>query len=170
MARLTQGAINAAVAKGEKTDLKDGAVPGLSLRIGKRKSSWRLYYRLKGFKSLRVVTLGELDQVPLAKARELATAARADISNGIDPHIEKMTRLDDNINAGLSETVRECWIRFMSEREHNWTEATKRGYVSDAVMFNRLIGDIPIAIVKRGHLLQLIKDVIEESSGDGTPA
>jgi len=74
---------------GKRIELRDALAPGLALRVGEQHGkkpcakSWVLIYNLRG-KKLRL-TLGSYSGgVTLARARELARAAKAKVSEGVE--------------------------------------------------------------------------------------
>jgi integrase len=74
-------------------DTGKGSVTGLGLRVrdgGSRK--WIFQYRLAG--KPRRVTIGDVSAWRLEAARTKARKMRVDVDNGIDPSIEKETRIE----------------------------------------------------------------------------
>lgn len=71
-----------------RQEYRDDKVSGLSLRVSSSgHKSWVLYYRHRG--RLRRLTLGTLDAIGLADARDAAKKARAAVVQGEDPAAEK---------------------------------------------------------------------------------
>ena len=72
---------------GETRDLRDGLIPGLSLRVGERAKSWSLLYRVNGRQ--RRLKLGAWPAVGLSDARKLAKAVLLKVAEGQDPAAER---------------------------------------------------------------------------------
>jgi integrase len=72
----------------KQVDYFDEALPGFGLRVSYRgRKSWTVLYRCNGVKGR--LTLGRLDLMPLADARERARAALKAAANGDDPTAPK---------------------------------------------------------------------------------
>ena len=86
MSKLTDVKIRNWIKGGEAVARADGG--GLTFTLSaKRTAAWVLRYRFGG--KAREMTLGRYPDISLAKARELATAARAQIQQGADVAREK---------------------------------------------------------------------------------
>ena len=123
MKRLTDLAVRAAVnrSRRERFDLADGAVPGLTLRLGPHHATWSLVVRVTGDggvtrrghskKGKRVrVTLGEYPKTTLEAARSLANAYLDQAKKGVSP----ARALEDSATAG-GLTVKALSERFFSD-------------------------------------------------------
>ncbi len=90
MAGLTELEIKHLPLPAKSTFVKDGGrVPGLFLLVQPTgRKSWSLFYRAAG--KQKKLTIGPWPDVTPAKARDLASQARASLSSGRDPHLEKV--------------------------------------------------------------------------------
>src|SRR5205807_4206823 len=74
--------------KPKQLDYFDDALPGFGLRVSYNgRKSWTVLYRCNGVK--RRLTLGRVDLMPLADARERARAALGAAANSEDPAAQK---------------------------------------------------------------------------------
>jgi integrase len=86
--RLTELTVSRAIGKpGETRDLRDGLIPGLTLRVGERAKSWSLLYRINGRQ--RRLKLGSWPAVGLSDARKLAKGVLLKVAEGQDPAAER---------------------------------------------------------------------------------
>ncbi|MGP8035563.1 MAG: tyrosine-type recombinase/integrase [Steroidobacteraceae bacterium] len=123
MKRLTDVAVKAALKprRQGRRDLLDGAVPGLTLRVGPHHATWSLVVRVTGEggvsrrghpkKGKRVrLSLGEYPQVTLDAARSLASAYLDQAKRGINP----ARTLESSATAG-GFTIQSLCERFLSD-------------------------------------------------------
>jgi integrase len=123
MKRLTDLAVRAVLKRHRqgRSDLVDGAVPGLTLRVGPHHATWSLVVRVSGEggvsgrghpkKGKRVrVTLGEYPQTTLEAARSFASAYLDQAKKGVNP----ARALENSATAG-GLTVKALSERFLSE-------------------------------------------------------
>jgi integrase len=82
------------------------SVPGLELRLARKRSTWRFRYRPAGQRAQRVVTLGDWPATGVAAAVVLRDAAQALIDRGDDParqrHLHRDGTLDELIATWLA--------------------------------------------------------------------
>ncbi len=115
---LTDRAVAAA-----SSDLPDGKVPGLALRVGSNSKSWTLTYRLRGSRAKHRVRLGRYPTIPLAKARNLAREVLAQAQQGTDArYIRKQQDDSREVTVGI------CVERYVEEyakKKHKRWENTR---------------------------------------------
>ena len=108
MAKLTDVQIRNWVRSGSPLARSDGG--GLTFTLSaKGTAAWVLRYRFGG--RPRELTLGRYPDIGLAKARELATAARAQVQQGKDVARDKQT---DNAQRAAARTFRELAASYMA--------------------------------------------------------
>ena len=108
MAKLTDVQIRNWVRSGSPLARSDGG--GLTFTLSaKGTAAWVLRYRFGG--RPRELTLGRYPDIGLAKARELATAARAQVQQGKDVARDKQT---DNAQRAAARTFRELADSYMA--------------------------------------------------------
>jgi len=155
MKRLTDLAVRAAVNRfrRERFDLADGAVPGLTLRLGPHHATWSLVVRVTGDggvtrrghskKGKRVrVTLGEYPKTTLEAARSLANAYLDQAKKGVSP----ARALEDSATAGG------LTVKALSER-----------FFSDFVQLKELCASLKYAGALRVHVVPRIGDVLADT-------
>ncbi len=123
---LTDRAVAAA-----SSDLPDGKVPGLALRVGANSKSWTLTYRLRGGRAKHRVRLGRYPAIPLAKARALAQEVLAQAQQGIDPRFVRKQQ-DDAREMTVGVCI-ESYIETYAKKNHKRWENTRSqliGYVA----------------------------------------
>ena|SRR5688572_9497839 len=140
---------------GKRAEHFDHQVPGLALRVTPTGAkSWTVLYRHRG--RLRRLTLGTLDVLGLAKARERARSALADARDGGDPAAEKQ-------HAKKAETVSELVTNYLEKyakrRKRSWKEDARilKAYVTPKWQ-HRAIADIT-----RRDVRTLLDDLAERA-------
>jgi integrase len=155
MKRLTDLAVRAAVnrSRRERFDLADGAVPGLTLRLGPHHATWSLVVRVTGEggvsrrghpkKGKRVrVTLGEYPRTTLEAARCLGNAYLDQAKKGVSP----ARALEASATAGG------LTVKTLSER-----------FLSDYVQMKELRALLKYAGALRVHVIPRIGDVLADT-------
>jgi integrase len=134
-----------------------GTVPGLALRItgdGKSLSKYWLLRTMVGTKRCDI-GIGSYPSFTLSNATAEARRLKNEISQGIDPIVEKRKRAAELINSQRNAvTFDECVERFLAAKSPEWTNAkhvqqwhnTLKQYASP-VIGNRSIADIVTADV-----------------------
>jgi integrase len=114
--RLTEAKVKAAKSNGSEVVLFDDAVPGLCLRVGKRKKSWRLrVHRRNGDERINVThDLGCYPAVPLDVARREALAI-------LDSATPTEVRTD-------GPTLKEAWETYREARKNKRAAGTIVNY------------------------------------------
>jgi integrase len=101
--------------------LGDGKGLYLNIAVGGTKS-WIFRFTIAG--RAREMGLGSLDDVPLAKARELARACRLLCKEGIDPIEERRARrAAQRVDHAHAITFRECAIAYLAAHRPGWKSA-----------------------------------------------
>lgn len=86
MGKLTDVQLRNWIKAGKPVAIADGE--GLTFTLSaKGTAAWTLRYRIAGKRN--EITLGRYPDIPLTKAREIASAKRAEVQQGIDPAAEK---------------------------------------------------------------------------------
>jgi integrase len=107
---LTTRGINAIKPTGARVEYLDAKAPGLALRVTPAGAkSWTVRYRHRG--RLRRMTLGTLDDVPLAKARDRVRDLLHEASKGSDPATEKQAGRTAETIGDLAELYIEKWAK-----------------------------------------------------------
>lgn len=96
-----------------------GNPPGLYLCVKGQSRTWILRYMSQGRR--RELSLGRVDEIPLAQAREDARKVRARIREGIDPVEERRAAKVNAIVARAKRiTFAECAEKFIRAHEPEW--------------------------------------------------
>jgi integrase len=139
--------------KDSRVEYVDTKVGGLALRVMPTGAkSWTIRYRHRG--RLRRMTLGTLDVVSLAKARERARDLLHDASKGADPATTKQLGRTADTFADLAELYIEKWAK---PRKRSWK--TDRNLLDHKILphwRHRAIVDIT-----RQDARKLVEDVAE---------
>ncbi|MCI1739699.1 MAG: integrase arm-type DNA-binding domain-containing protein [Pseudomonas veronii] len=146
--------------------LADGGGLFLWMRAAGGKS-WRFRFRLDGKQSH--ISLGTIDKVTLAQARQLASEARQLVAQGRHPGLErKVVRAQAAISrANTFKSLALEWHRHKSSR---WSV----GYASDVIEAFELdifpkVGSLPLIEIKPMQWLQVFRR-IESRGGPGKAA
>lgn len=107
---------SAKAAPGERITLADQKVAGLSLRVSATTKSWSLRYRNDESGRLERVTLGPYPSVSLARARELAEAARVSNRAGRSPREQKRAARTRAVSAATFDAIADRFITEHVER------------------------------------------------------
>lgn len=107
---------------GKRYEVFDAHVPGLAIRVSASgRKTFTLYYRHRG--RMRRIGLGRYPDVPLEKARKLATQQRGRIFDGADPAGEKQAE-----HAHDDYTVQALYDLYRSRKEkvlRSWSEVRR---------------------------------------------
>ncbi len=140
-----------------RLEYPDDKVSGLALRVSSSgHKSWVLYYRHHG--RLRRLTLGTLDAIGLADARDAARRARATVVQGADPAAEKRGHRDALTFGALTGEYLE---RHAKPKKRSWRadEAMLRRHVPKDWTFRKAAD-----ITRRD-----VRAVLDSIVADGTP-
>jgi integrase len=177
MSRLTDTAIRAAIekARDDRTELVDGAVPGLTLRIGKtRGATWSLVVRVVGEGGItgrghalkgprRRLTLGTYPQVSLHAARAKANALLDQARRGESPveELERAATARGLTVEALAEKFLTDYVNLKQLRASSRYEMAIRIHIIEGV--GRVIADL----LTRDQVRALMKKVIVRVPGSG---
>jgi integrase len=154
-------------ARTRRIDLADGAVPGLTLRLGPKHSTWSLVVRVTGEggvskrghpkKGKRVrVTVGEYPAVSLEAARGLASTYLDQAKKGVSPvkALEAVATAGGLTIKALSETFLTDYVRMKQLRAFLKYEGALRVHVVPR------IGDVLADTLTREQVRELLKRVM----------
>jgi integrase len=100
----------------KQLDYFDQSLPGFGLRVSYNgRKSWTVLYRCNGVK--RRLTLGRVDLMPLADARERARAALRAAANGDDPAAQKYR---DRTAPAFKSLVERYLVEYAKPRKRTW--------------------------------------------------
>ena len=169
--RNTTMKVNAMRQPGFHRDHGDGAARGLYLQVSASPAgvtrSWTFRYTSPLTGKRRWAGLGPADAIGLAKARELARAAREQVSLGNDPieerHATKAARREAHLREVASTmTFAECSASYL--REHLSTyrnEKHKAQWASSLARANRAFGDLNVAAIDVDAIVKFLGPVWE---------
>jgi integrase len=178
MKRLTDSTLRAALRKGrrQRLDLVDGAVPGLTLRLGPGCATWSLVLRVVGEggvtqrghqkKGKRVrVSLGEYPSVTLEAARGLANTFLDQAKRGVSPveALETAATAGGLTVQGLAERFLTDYVRMKELRAFIKYEGALRVHVVPRV------GDVLADTLSREQVRGLLKNVMVRVPRTGRP-
>ena len=178
MKRLTDVQIRVAhlKARAVRTDLADGAVPGLTLRLGRAQATWSLVVRVTGEggvskrghskKGKRVrVTVGEYPAVSLEAARGLANTFLDQARKGMSPvkALEAVATAGGLTIKALSERFLSDYVRMKQLRAFVKYEGALRVHVVPRV------GDVLADMLSREQVRELLKRVMVRASRKSGP-
>ncbi len=153
---LTALQVKNAAPRAKDYELTDG--DGLSLRVRPCGSkTWRFRFRLDGKQSH--VSLGSLERVTLAQARQLAAEARQQVGQGKHPGAErKATRAQ--AAADRANTFKALALEWHAHKAVRWSE----GYAADVLegfdkdIFPHL-GGLPLVSIKPRDWLEVLRKI-----------
>jgi len=133
------------------SDLPDGKVPGLSLRVGASSKSWTLVYRVRGSRTKRRIKLGRYPAISLARARQTALEALATAQEGNDPsHARKQQ--DEAREQTVSGSVNQYIENYVKIRHKRWKARRSQ--------FNAYVvphwGSMPVGSIDSKHITELL--------------
>ena len=145
--RLTQSSIDRLQPGPARYSVPDGAVPGLSVRVGQTgRKSFALYYRVLG--RLRCATLGRVGVLTLDEARRRARAMLVQAAGGADP-------LSARDQARKAVTVAQAAKLWLEDLEGRRKPTTLRNYRLATTHITSRLGMRPIGSVEVGDVATL---------------
>lgn len=137
-----------------RADYWDEAVPGFGLRVSETgRKTWTLLYRPKGSKVVRRLTIGTLDRMSLADAREEARDALRDAAKGKDPAGQKKAHR-------LAEIFRDVADDYLER----YAKSKKRSWRKDKVRLDRDIlpafGTRKAQDVQRRDIIKMLDGIV----------
>jgi integrase len=114
----------------------------------------RWVFLFKRANKRREMGLGSARLVSLARARELADAARQKLADGLDP-------ISTRVRTGDSVTFDECARRLVEAHKAGWrNEKHAEQWASTLATYARpVIGSLPVAEVDIGHITQILEPI-----------
>jgi integrase len=162
--RLTARECQTAKANGKTLLLADGG--GLYLRVGTTGSrSWVFRYRTG--KRQHDLGLGPFPDVPLAAAREAASAQRRLRREGKDPILERRAQRDATaLQRAKAVSFAECLDMYLAAHEPGWkgTRTGKQWRVSLTRYALPLLGKLPVASIDIGLVLRVLEPIWNEKT------
>ena len=153
---LTARMVELAKAKqGGRLEIRDAKVTGLVFRVTPNgQKSWAFLYSRNSDGKKRRLTLGQYPDMSLAKARQVAMAARVNVGEGGDPAgVKRLEKAADSFAALADRYIN----RYARKQKRTWQE--------DQRIINRelnpIIGAMKAAQVKRRDIIDLLDDIAE---------
>ena len=157
--RLTAAAVEKLLPpKAGRTDIYDGEVQGLVLRISSSGiKSWSLMYRIAGH--TKRMTLGSHPGVTLKLARDRARDVRAAVQRGEDPIADKKATELDRQQNGFAFCVRDFIEKYAMRSQRTWrlTDSTLRRHAVAAW------GNKPVKDIRRRDVVDLLDQVAKHT-------
>lgn len=151
---LTVKQVEKLIRDGAAALTSDGA--GLSLRITPESNAYWVYrYTVEGKR--RLMALGSCNDVGLAQARELASAVRVQVKQGLDPMAVKQAE----VIQAKANTFKELAAEYIALQRSSWKNAKHtQQWVNTLEQYaNTKIGDKPIADVTTADVLAILKPI-----------
>jgi integrase len=147
--RLNARAVSALSRPGRHAD-GGGLYLSISTNGGRR---WVYLFRRNG--KMREMGLGSASVVTLARARELASAARDTVSRGLDP-IE--TR---DLHGERSKTFSECSALFIEDNKSGWSNAKHADQWANTLKTyaDPVIGRMAVADITTTHVIKILNPI-----------
>ena len=115
--------------RAKRYDAVDAVFPGLRVRVTPNGAkSFSLLFRLKGERTRRRITIGNVGALDLASARLLARKALVAAADGIDPSRERRLRRHREREAMAERTVAELGAEYLADAETRNAKTTMREY------------------------------------------
>jgi integrase len=169
---LTEKAVaNAKLPAGKaQVDLWDAALPGFGLRVGERKKSWNIIFRLDRKQKRHV--FGTYPAMPLAAARRRAGELRSMVDAGKDPRAELERQREEEANA-RADTVKAVVERYLASIGEAGTPGHRHkplrlrtGKEIKRILEKYVvpaIGNKPMKDVTRRQLVELLDNIAEHN-------
>ena len=137
-------------------DVYDSAEPGLVLRIGKKRKTWRFRYRIAGRKGAQVFTLGSYEDLDVKAARLAAARKRGE---GGDP-------ADERRRLRVAETVKDLADLYLAR--HAAEHKKESSAHEDAKMLSCDVlpawGERKASEIKRSDVIALLDEIVERGA------
>jgi integrase len=133
---------------------------GLYLQVtGLRGRSWIFRYMLHG--KAKVMGLGSVTDVPLAKARELAQGCRQGLAAGIDPQEARESRkAQAALEAAKAMTFATCAAAYVEAHRAGWGRKHTQQWANTVSDYAYpVFGDLPIQKVDIGLVLKVLEPI-----------
>lgn len=130
MGKLTDVQIRNWIKAGAPVAIADG--DGLTFTLSaKETAAWTLRYRIGG--KPKELTLGRYPDIPLTKAREIATAKRAEVQQGVDVAAEKRRAGQEAASAWTFRRLADDYFEKVADRLADNTLKGRRQQLRDYV-------------------------------------
>jgi hypothetical protein len=137
---------------------------GLWLRVASGASkSWVFRYMLAG--RAREMGMGSLDDVSLAKARELAREARRAVSQGIDPiGRRRAQRAERQLESARAMTFEECAAAYIAANQAGWKNEKHRKQWPQTLQafLYPVFGNLPVQAVDVALVMKALEPIWTE--------
>lgn len=160
MAKLTALGVKRLVKPGR---YGDGGGLWLQVRDAERRA-WLFRYKLHG--KARAMGLGALADLPLAEAREAATAARKLVRAGVDPIEHRNAKRAAAKADNVATTFREVAGRYVKAHEGGWRNEKHRAQWASTLESYAypVIGDVPVRAVDTAAVLRVLEPIWNEKA------
>ena len=141
--------------------LRDPRVPGLALTIGRASARWTFSFKAPlpgGGWSGKAPGARRPDAMDLDAAREAATAAKAQDPMVSTRRWQAGTPAPTSRRAPAAPSMRRSRAS-LEERGPDWTPDTRKAFACDFRAISAAIGDVPLAMVDRARLVDLLTGV-----------
>lgn len=160
MGKLTDVQIRNWISAGKPVAKADG--DGLTFTLSaKGTAAWVLRYRVPGVKSQKELTLGRYPDISLGKAREIATARRAEVQQGVDVAAEKRQAAQEAARAWTFKRLAEDYMERAAERLSANTIKGRSQQLRDYAYPK--IGNLKAADVSPADIVEIVEAVAGKS-------
>jgi integrase len=176
MGKLTDVQIRNWIKGGAPVAIADG--DGLTFTLSsKGTAAWTLRYRIGGKR--KELTLGRYPDIPLTKAREIATAKRAEVQQGIDVAAEKrragqeaasawtFRRLADDYFEKVADRLADNTLKGRRQQLRDYVYPKIGGIAAADVSAAEIVAIVEAASVKSLHVARLVLIAIREVFSHG---
>jgi integrase len=135
---------------------------GLYLQVAKGGSAAWVFMYVRGGVS-RAMGFGSTRSVPLALARELASAARENLARGVDPiDARRAALLDQQVARAKLTTFKVAAEQFLEANEARWrNEKHRREWRSAMNRFaHPVIGHLAVSAIDSGHVCKVLAPLV----------
>jgi integrase len=156
VAKLTAVTIRALM----KTPGKYGDGEGLWLHVRKPgQAQWYLHYGPRS--GQRIMSLGNVEHVPLAEARERAAELRKQLADGVDPlQKREQAKATARIEKARATTFAEACNAYIAAHEPSWRNAHHRYQWRTTLNYAcEKIGSLPVGAIETDHVLQVLEPI-----------
>jgi integrase len=117
------------IVPGRRVEYFDDSLPGFAVRVSPsgHRSYVLTYAAEEG--SNRRVTIGRVERVTLAKAREKARALRAEVELGADPALAKRRERIERKRDTVAPRFRDLCDAFVKDQAADWRPSTRKGWL-----------------------------------------
>lgn len=139
---------------------------GLWLQVSQyHTKAWIFRFMIAG--KARQMGLGSIDTFTLKEARERARGARQLVADGIDPINQRRDQLaTSNAEDAKRVTFTEASERYIKAKRAEWKNVKHADQWRNtlATYANPVIGDLPVAEIEVGHVMQILEPIWTEKT------